>query len=539
MDMGRRYKFLGVFIAFCLAGSVSAQNYEPHLSQQRCEMMAGYLLGNLTETNPEFNHQLIHLALLLDPNNVPAKRALEESAKGLILKDLPQYDGAKTADYLKASAKSIEKIEDTKVTALAALLYEVGSRIEKNGEYQLNSGETFGSIGLPKADWSFAPAWQAPAAKSPATGSVKLEPKEKSEELPSIGILAVKDSEKGMMGSTLKVSLNVRPLNPGETGLLFTGELGQTFLASAHLARMLATQHLSKGRDQTFEFKIKPEVPIDGGSAGAAMGLLARAAFEGFGLEPDLSVTGALNPNGRIAVVGGVRHKINAINSLNSTGKMAVIPLENAPEVEDLVLLDKVETLWKVQVFTCITLDELVGLARTDRAENLQKAMDAFEQAKKAHSRAQEHRNPETIRYLDETLRLAPNHLSAACLKRKLTQVSPRQYSEATSIELMEPLVRDFLKLTLLTLHYRAVDRDRIAALDERIAKLMDKSHPRTLAWGSEMRILLSEMGKLTNSENFVERLKAMVVRLETMIALIDSSVKQRVTLSIQDSVRQ
>jgi uncharacterized protein len=112
-----------------------------------------------------------------------------------------------------------------------------------------------------------------------------------------IGLLA--DLELDMINGSGRVFFNTMPLSETDTQ------------ASARLAIDVACQTLEINcKEFDFLFTIKSNSPMIGGpSAGAAMAILAMSEILGSELRTDIAITGTVNPDKSIGVVGGVVEK--------------------------------------------------------------------------------------------------------------------------------------------------------------------------------------------------------------------------------------
>jgi hypothetical protein len=88
--------------------------------------------------------------------------------------------------------------------------------------------------------------------------------------------------------------------------------------------------------------------------------------------------------------------------------------------------------LWETQVFSISTINDALGLARQDRAENLQSAIarfDALRARLPAVVTANYLQSPIVQSELKEVLRAAPNHLSASILLQAAVNQLPHELS--------------------------------------------------------------------------------------------------------------
>lgn len=174
----------------------------------------------------------------------------------------------------------------------------------------------------------------------------------------------------------------------------------------------------------------------DGGSAGTGFTIVMLAAIQGIALDPHVAVTGDLTVDGTVQPVGGVVEKLRG--AIAGKCKVTLIPERNAREAVNLALIDGTSPLWETQIFSISTIDQALGLARQDRAENTRSAIARFDALR---ARLPEVVTPNYLHSpivqteLREVLRLAPAHLSAATLLRAAGSELPKELSLTRSVE--------------------------------------------------------------------------------------------------------
>ena len=173
----------------------------------------------------------------------------------------------------------------------------------------------------------------------------------------------------------------------------------------------------------------------DGGSAGTGFTIAMLAAIQEIALDPELAVTGDLTVDGTVQPVGAVVEKLRG--AIAGRCKITLIPERNSRDVVDLALLDGTSPLWETQVFSIATIEQALGLARCDRAENAAAAIARFNTLRArlpAHVTPNYLLSPIVQTELKEVLRLAPNHLSAATLLQAAESQLPGELSLNRSV---------------------------------------------------------------------------------------------------------
>jgi hypothetical protein len=176
-----------------------------------------------------------------------------------------------------------------------------------------------------------------------------------------------------------------------------------------------------------FSFSEK-SVRHEGPSAGAAFATLMLSLLEGFPIDPRCGVTGDITVDWRVREVGGVAAKLHGATLDKCL--YAVIPAGNVPAVNDMPLLLGDHALWDIQIFSAARLQDVVAVARTDRAPALQKAMGLFTELQhKLDEKPSVLYDAATRDTLNAILKLAPNDVSAQCLLDISNHTAPRTLS--------------------------------------------------------------------------------------------------------------
>ncbi len=114
-------------------------------------------------------------------------------------------------------------------------------------------------------------------------------------------------------GGTSTVRVSVKPNDSGELRIGFfeseVGGSGPQWRAAGWMA--VITASLLLGEDPSkYEFSFDVAGRIDGPSAGALMTAAVLAGFLGHEIDPSVTMTGTINPDGTVGPVGGIPHKI-------------------------------------------------------------------------------------------------------------------------------------------------------------------------------------------------------------------------------------
>lgn len=155
---------------------------------------------------------------------------------------------------------------------------------------------------------------------------------------------------------------------------------------------------------------------VDGPSAGTAFALAVDSLFTGEDIDPAYAVTGTITSDGESGVIGGVAGKIRG--AINKDCKIVGIPHGNAKGVYDSFLLDGMDPLLKINVFTQKTFDEAYELSRVEKKSNITTAMADYQQvADLVKEKGKEILKDSKVQAkLQSVLDSTPNHLCAKVL---------------------------------------------------------------------------------------------------------------------------
>ncbi|MGC6464937.1 MAG: S16 family serine protease [Akkermansiaceae bacterium] len=155
---------------------------------------------------------------------------------------------------------------------------------------------------------------------------------------------------------------------------------------------------------------------LDGPSAGTAMSAVLDSLFTGKELDDAFAVTGAITADGKVTRIGGVAGKIRGATRKNCT--LVGVPHSNIAGVSDILVLDGIEPLINIQVFSFKTLDETLDVAYKEKPENVQATIDDFKEiADLIKDKGEEIlKNSKVIERLEGVVEKMPNHQSARIL---------------------------------------------------------------------------------------------------------------------------
>ncbi len=186
------------------------------------------------------------------------------------------------------------------------------------------------------------------------------------------------------------------------------------------IQKLLRVRHEEAGRvptgykvEITFEDK---DTLLDGPSAGTAMSIILDSLFTGRELDDSFACTGAITADGKVTRIGGVAGKIRGATRKDCT--LVGVPHENIGGVSDILVLDGIDPLINIQVFSFKTLDEALMVASKEKPPEVQSTIDDFNKiAKVIKSKGESSlSNGKVISLLEDVVKRMPNHQSARIL---------------------------------------------------------------------------------------------------------------------------
>ena len=168
---------------------------------------------------------------------------------------------------------------------------------------------------------------------------------------------------------------------------------------------------------------------VDGPSAGTAMALMLDALFSGEKLDDKFACTGGITPNGKVTSIGGVAAKIRGATRRKC--QIVGVPEANANGVNDILVLDGVQQLLDIQVFTMKDMDQARALSRAEKDKDVQSTLDDFKAVAEVIAEQGEKvlQNGRVQEKLEAVLEKMPNHISAQLLLDHARGKAPEKLS--------------------------------------------------------------------------------------------------------------
>jgi hypothetical protein len=300
----------------------------------------------------------------------------------------------------------------------------------------------------------------------------------------SIHGLTVRFTDNGsMLGGTLDLILTATPgMSRDATPVSFATPVGNQM--KLVLADVLRTVRLKYPRWEASKVEVSfsdRASKLDGPSIGAALGTMLLSMLEGYEIDSKLAMTGDVTADGKVRQIGGVVAKIRAATSAECN--IVAMPASNYEQLVDGLVYEGPTLFSKINVIGIGTLDDAVAVARQDRDEKLQHAIELFAEVQDALKKSPEQIHAKAIRdKLSQLVDLAPNHYSAKILSLVAQDKAPQRLTSGASMYYMAVAIRGVLpalkqsaKATDRQAVTPAAVRDGIKTLD-RLRRIADPS---------------------------------------------------------------
>ena len=184
-------------------------------------------------------------------------------------------------------------------------------------------------------------------------------------------------------------------------------------------------------------------VPKDGPSAATLFTLVLDSLFTGEELDEGFACTGDITADGQVQKIGGTAAKIRGATKRGC--KIVGIPVDNGKEVGDVLLLDGIQQLLDIQIFTMKDFDEAYAISRADasKSEEVKTTLATFDEVVKVMKEKKDGaeellKNAEVQKRLQGVLDQMPNHLSAKLLLQHGKGESPKTLTVSGTLSQIE-----------------------------------------------------------------------------------------------------
>ncbi len=289
-----------------------------------------------------------------------------------------------------------------------------------------------------------------------------------------------------------------------DTRISFNQSVGQDMnTALDEVEKFMRLRHRSEGgipRGHRIEIGFHNKYSDkDGPSAALACALMLNSLITGDALDPQVAVTGDLNADGSVQIVGGIAGKLAGAN--RGTAEILMVPRANASNLTDVALLEGIEGVASIQAFTVDTFDQAWEIAQAEKSDQLKEAMELFGTVqdvleKNAGNETAMLRNAKVQERLQQVIELANNHGSARLLLAWGQDRFPQHLSLGTSFLQIEQALLPATKARRMSdFHsYGGLDQTKTEKASVNLAKIRNLLHPKAqrscYAWMDFLRAM-------------------------------------------------
>ncbi len=405
------------------------------------------------------------IALGLDPKNRSAVLAKARFRHGDALKaPSKKVDREALAQHLAKTASMLVDLGDTPDRALAAYLIDLAYKAAPDNEDVVYESELLKPETKMTVSWPRLTGYRPDITKAHQqvhgnkTASMVDQIMEKTKEMleevgnpgqgrPSAGTVLNQTQVNGLVvlstggdmigGKVMEINATVRETSAA-TRADFTTDVAEDMMISKDEALRLAlikVPEAKRGKRIRLSFDDKYSHKA-GGSAGTAFCVAMISLLQDLSLDPTVAMTGDISVDGDVQKVGGIGQKVRGATRAGM--KYVGVPGENKADVSIMPLMGSLNDLVAIQIFSLDNVDEALDLAKQERPSQLDAGMKKFaefQEIVKGKFLRNELRSPENQALLEQTLELAPNHLSARYLLDAAKGKLPRRLTHRTSID--------------------------------------------------------------------------------------------------------
>ncbi len=265
------------------------------------------------------------------------------------------------------------------------------------------------------------------------------------------GLLVVQLPNGEVAGTASQMNATVVPGRNRSFSIRFNQKVGPMMeQATREVEKFMRVRHGDKlplGHQVELAFSDKFS-PKDGPSAALVSALLTDSIVTGDDLDPGFAATGDMTATGEVRPVGGISGKVRG--ALKKDCRIIGIPAPNKHTVSDLYIIEGIEPLSRIQIFSLASFEEARTLAVLKRNDELQKAIDEFALVRKAlQTDPRFITNPKVLAKLKSIVKTAPNHLSARLLYLHGVKKGPRHLSLPGSLTAIDRASGTFAQMLI------------------------------------------------------------------------------------------
>jgi len=295
-----------------------------------------------------------------------------------------------------------------------------------------------------------------------------------------INALVVRQLPGGNMAGSASTVNATALKEPGQKDLLFTFNQDVGPMMGGSLEEVIKFLRVRYSDDEDkipTGFKIElgfqdKYVPKDGPSAATLFTLVLDSLFTGEEIDEGFACTGDITADGQVQKIGGTAAKIRGATKRGC--KIVGIPVDNGKEVADVLLLDGIQQLLDIQIFTMKDFDEAYAISRVDedKSPEVKKTLATFDEVVKVMKEKKDGaedllKNPEVQKRLQGVIDQMPNHLSAKLLLQHGKGESPKTLSISGTLSQIEIASSGVLRKFSRLMYVDDDDEDDEATIDK------------------------------------------------------------------------
>lgn len=340
--------------------------------------------------------------------------------------------------------------------------------------------------------------------------------------------LLIQSLERGNAGSASRMNATALEIDKFKSSeVLFNQDVG-VMMSKSLVEVAKFTQLYHKGWPKGYRVELAFEDKYsdkDGPSAAVACSLLLHSLITGKDLDPAFAVTGDMNADGSVQPIGGVSAKIRG--ATNGQCKIIAIPSKNEKSLPDLLMTDGPSPFAAIQIYSISQFTEADALASIEKPAALQSSVTTMNAVQELLNRDKSQqinwlKNQHVIAKLQETLKAAPNNLSAKYLLMFATGKMPQTLSLPGSLDAIESGAAELVSAikTNKNLQYDSLKRDTVGSSITSLQNTRSRCDPRVRGYADA----ILRFGTIIKDAQ--DRPPTSASRLDTIKSAINSAVQ-------------
>jgi len=154
--------------------------------------------------------------------------------------------------------------------------------------------------------------------------------------------------------------------------------------------------------------------------------ILTDALIRGREVHADTLAIGIVSPDGSLALAGRLRQRLR---SLDTSDAIIIVPGDNVPELQDMLLLREFDAFFNHQIITAATLGDAIEIASGERSKEFGQGLALFGQIQGllgGNTPEQLSESGTVKSRLEQIVKLNPDHASASLLLKNANGELPK-----------------------------------------------------------------------------------------------------------------